>query len=105
MKSFILIITILIGVLNISIPSVLTEMSMFDSQAEISLSDFVEANQNSNDGEKEEDTVEFEEVETEFFVVNSFNYFGLTLRPITFNLSLHSFFPTYLFSIFIPPSL
>lgn len=104
MKSLFLFITILLVIINISIPSAFQDMNAFSSDVSISLNDLVESDEYNHDEEKEEKKVELEEIEKEIVLTASTLSFSAEAKSYSIQHSLKYFISSYIFSIFIPPS-
>lgn len=103
MKSPLLFVTILLVILNISIPSTFKNMNAFNSGAPIALNDFIESDTNNNDGEKENSTVEIEEVENVTLIMPSIlDFYTKTKNSHLFHF-IRSLISAYTFSIYVPP--
>lgn len=103
MKFSLLVITLMFVIINISIPSSFKGMSVFSSEASVSLNDFVESDENTNDGEKEDETIEIEEVEKEMYLSALASKFYIESDSYNILYALKVYIPSYVFSIFIPP--
>lgn len=95
--------TLMLIVINISIPSSFKEASLLNTESAMSLQEYVEKELNDFDGEKEEETIETEETEKEFFsttfspdIFSSFDILKITY-------SLKVYISSYIFSFFRPP--
>ncbi len=104
MKSFVFIGSIFLLILSLTIHPSVNKLKAFTPEASVSLSELfnLDADTEDSDGPP---TVEVEEIEKDFTI--SAPPITVVLRSIPQEIfgSLKVFIPTYVFSIFIPPSL
>lgn len=103
MKSPLLFVTILLVIMNISIPSSFKNMNSFISGTSIALNDFIESDTNNNDGKKEDNTVEVEEVENLLLLMPSNLDLYTMIKNGHFFHFKRSLISLYTFSIYVPP--
>lgn len=101
MKSFILLLSLLMAVLNITVPSSFSDLHVAEADS-VSLNEFVEEANETSPGEEEEESSEKEEVEKEFYITaGPANYVDYTDFRIFSTLPV--FISSYTASFLIPP--